>query len=48
MVEVLPCAGRVVNGLLHGSAIFRMDALETQLDTRSGRSIKLKNSECFI
>jgi hypothetical protein len=34
MVEVLPFTGRVIDGLLHGSAIFRMHALDNQFQSR--------------
>src|ERR1700674_1596262 len=48
MAEILPFAGCAVKGLLHGSAIFRMRPLKTQLHSRSRLSVKLEDAEGFF
>ena len=48
MVEILAVAGRVINGLLHGSAIVRMDAPDNEFQGRSGRPIVLEDPECLL
>jgi hypothetical protein len=48
MVETLSVAGRLPDGLLHASAIFRMGALENKFQGRFRRSVALEDSEGFV
>src|ERR1700730_1796585 len=48
MVEILPFTRGLVEGRLHGSAIFRMRPLKTQLHSRSRRSVELEDAEGFL
>ena len=48
MVEILSVAGRLIDGLLHGSAIFRMGALENEFQGRFRRPVASKYSESLL
>ena len=48
MIEILSVAGSAIDGLLHGSAIFRMGALDNKFDSRFRRSIILEDSKGLI
>src|SRR6267378_3036531 len=48
MVEILSVAGRAIDGLLHGSAIFRMGALDNKFHGRFRGSVTLEDSEGFL
>src|SRR3979411_1051528 len=48
MVEILSVAGRAIDGLLHGSTIFRMGALDNELYGWFRRRVTLKDSKGFL
>ena len=48
MIEILAFAGRPVDYLLHGSAVFRMDPFENMLHGRFRRWVILEDPESFL
>src|SRR6266702_4319127 len=48
MVEILPIPGRLIDGLSHGSSIFRMGALENKFQGWFCRSVALEDTEGFV
>src|ERR1700682_1762823 len=48
MVEILSSDRSTVNGLLHGSTIFRMSPLDNKFHGRFRRSVTLEDSEGFV
>ncbi len=47
MIEVICIDRSTVNGLLHGSTIFRMSALKNHTDGDRGRLVVSKNPKSF-
>src|ERR1700730_4020198 len=48
VVEILSVAGRLIDGLLHGGAVFRMGTLENKFQGRFRRPVALEDSEGLL
>ena len=48
MIKVIAVDGRMLEGLLHCGAIFRMGALDNKLQGRFRRPVTLKDPENFV